>query len=66
MNGKPWTQAEEAVMREKYLKGGWMALLRLLPGRSKAAIQNKACELGVTADRSGPRDRGKGKARKRA
>ena len=66
MRGEPWTDGEETIVRAYYRASGERFCLPLLPRRTKAALKSKACALGVQTARPGSRDRGKGRARKRA
>ena len=53
----PWTAAEDAIVRGRYLVEGYTGLLELLPKRSKDAIKSRAAALGVQAKRPGARPR---------
>ena len=54
----PWTEAEDAIVRERYLVQGVSGILDLLPGRSKDAIRSRARKFGVQASIYGCRQRG--------
>lgn len=53
-----WTGAEEKVLRAVYAQGGVAAAVPALPGRSAAAIYNRANQLKLkTAREASPRER---------
>lgn len=54
-NGRPWTEAEDALLREHYPEHGadWDRWAELLPGRSRFAIRTHASQAGIAALRHG-------------
>ena len=42
-----WTDAEWAILRREWPKGGWHAVKELLPGRSYNAVRGAADRLGL-------------------
>lgn len=42
-----WTQAEDAVLRTNWPRGGMAAVRGLLPERSEAAIRRRVHDLGI-------------------
>ncbi len=51
--GSRWTQAADAVLRERYQRDGPQACARTL-GRTLKAIQNRARKLGIAAPSRSP------------
>lgn len=48
MRGRPWTQREDAILRELYTTGGVPAVQSELPHRSAMGIQQRAHRLDLT------------------
>lgn len=49
---KAWTKREIAILRRYYPEYGALALTKVLKGRTRNAIVNKAIELGIKSDRA--------------
>lgn len=46
-----WADHEIEVIQSHYRKGDWKDILRLLPGRTRSQVQNKAYGLGIIRHR---------------
>lgn len=58
MNGRPWLEMEDIILRSRYIKYGTDGLTLIL-GRSKTAIYARARLLGLKRDRAWLSDTGK-------
>jgi DNA-directed RNA polymerase subunit F len=52
-NGKSWTPAEEAIIRELWPTGDGGEILRQLPDRSYSAIKKRAGDMGLRREQKG-------------
>lgn len=62
---KRWADHELAVIESHYQKGDWQDILRLLPGRTRSQIQNKAYGMGIVRYRQPARTPDQVRAAKR-